>query len=72
MRYTAENTLEVGRKVTAYLDGVEQHDCSEADTDDGYVICALRNEAGQIYTVDGKTVATETRRGVVRVETRPA
>ena len=64
--YNVENTVAVGQSVTVYLDGVEQKNCFEADTENGYVLKARLNDAGEIF-VDGFEVATERLEGVVTV-----
>ncbi|MGZ8339129.1 MAG: hypothetical protein ACXW2U_05390 [Telluria sp.] len=50
-----------------YLDGVEVRDCLHADEEAGQMVCASRNESGEIYVI-GDEIATEVRKGAVRIE----
>ena len=60
--YTSDNSAHIGTVV--FLDGVEQLDCIEADTDNGYVVSAKRNDDGNPFPY-GDGAATEKRFGVV-------
>ena len=66
MKYTVENTIMDGNRVTPFLDGVEQKDCIEADEENGVVIVYARDKYGR-YILDGCEIQTETRYGVVTV-----
>lgn len=69
MRYTVQNTVELGICADVWLNGELVKDVIEADTDEGYILRAKRNEAGDIF-IDGDEYATERLEGVVTVETR--
>ena len=66
MKYTVENTIMVGKRVTPFLDGVEQKDCIEADEENGVVIVFAQDKDGR-YILEGDEIQTETRYGVVTV-----
>ena len=66
MKYTVENTVMIGKRVTPFLDGVEQKDCIEADDENGFVIIRQRDKDGRLI-LDGCEIQTETRYGVVTV-----
>lgn len=70
MRYTPENTVEIGIRADVWLNGDLQTHVYEADTDEGYIIRAKLDGEGKMFTEDGETVATERVEGVVTVETR--
>ena len=66
MKYTVENTVMIGKRVTPFLDGVEQKDCVEADEENGFVVVYARDKDGRLIP-DGCEIQTETRYGVVTV-----
>ena len=66
MKYTVENTAAIDKPMKAFLDGVEQKDCVEADEENGVVIVYARDKDGR-YILDGCEIQTETRYGVVTV-----
>ena len=66
MKYTVENTIAIGKPVKAFLDGVEQKDCIEADEENGVVIVYARDKDGR-YILVWREIQTETRYGVVTV-----
>ncbi|MFQ6756708.1 hypothetical protein V6Z72_20390 [Cereibacter sphaeroides] len=68
--YEAKDCWKRGITVDVWLDGVEQSDVLEADTDAGYIVRAKLNEAGKPYLI-GDEVATERVTGVVTVRERP-
>ena len=68
MKYTVENTVMIGKRVTPFLDGVEQKDCIEADEENGVVIVFARDKYGR-YILDGDEVQTKLLYGVVTVVT---
>ena len=66
MKYTVENTAAIDKPMKAFLDGVEQEDCIEADEENGVVIVFARDKDGR-YILDGDEIQTEIRYGVVTV-----
>ena len=66
MKYTVENTAAIDKPMKAFLDGVEQKDCIEADEENGFVIVYARDKDGR-YILDGDEIQTEIRYGVVTV-----
>ncbi|WYK06241.1 hypothetical protein DWF04_021480 [Cereibacter sphaeroides f. sp. denitrificans] len=68
--YEAKDCWDRGINVDVWLDGVEQSDVLEADTDAGYIVRAKLNETGKPYLI-GDEVATERVTGVVTVRERP-
>ena len=66
MKYTVENTAAIYKPMKAFLDGVEQKDCIEADEENGVVTVFARDKDGR-YILDGDEIQTETRYGVVTV-----
>ena len=66
MKYTVENTAAIDKPMKAFLDGVEQKDCIEADDENGFVIIRQRDKDGR-YILEGDEIQTETRYGVVTV-----
>ena len=66
MKYTVENTIMIGKRVTPFLDGVEQKDCVEADEENGFVVVYARDKDGRLIP-DGCEIQTEIRYGVVSV-----
>ena len=56
--FTADNTIKIGRRFAIYLDGVEQRDVIQADTDEGYVIRSKCTADGKPMR-DGEKWATE-------------
>lgn len=61
---TVENTVEAGLRVLIFLDGEEVEDCVEAHTEEGWLIRAKKNAAGNIY-VENDEIVTERLTGVV-------
>jgi hypothetical protein len=61
------------RRVVVYLDDVIQPDAITADTEMGFVIVGARDHDGNLFVDQehGDRIATETRRGVVRIEVDP-
>ena len=66
MKYTVENTAAIDKPMKAFLDGVAQEDCIEADEENGVVIVFARDKDGR-YILDGDEIQTEMRYGVVTV-----
>ena len=66
MKYTVENTAAIDKPMKAFLDGVEQKDCVEADEENGVVTVFARDKDGRCI-LDGDEIQTETRYGVVTV-----
>ena len=69
MRYTLKNTTEIGILADVWLDGDPVMDAVEADTDEGFVVRAKRDAAGNIV-LSGEYIEYERVEGDVRVETR--
>ena len=66
MLYTAKNTINIGKPVKVFVDGIEIENAVEADTDEGYVVFM----PAPIRTCHGQPdqIYTETVRGTVTVE----
>ncbi len=67
MKYTVENTVEIGKPKRVFVDGVEINNVIECDTEEGYAIFHPVDEDGNFFLYDERIV-TETVRGVVTVE----
>lgn len=67
VKYTPENTVQIGRLATVYLDGDEVKNCFEADDELGYVVRGKLDHDGLLYVENGE-VATEKLTGTVTVE----
>lgn len=67
MKYTVENTSEIGNPKRVFVDGAEINNVIECDTEEGYAIFHPVDENGDLR-VHGDEIMTETIRGVVTVE----
>lgn len=66
MKYTVQNTSDIGRHIIVFLNGVEQKDCVECDTEQGYVIKVKKDEKGG-FVIENDEIALELLEGVVTV-----
>ena len=64
--YTPENTALIGRRCKVLLDGVEVSKVVEADTDAGYIVRGVTDDAGNFVRA-GDEFATERLTGSVVV-----
>lgn len=67
MKYTVENTVEIGKPKRVFVDGVEINNVIECDTEEGYAIFYPVDENGSLRVQEGEFM-TETIHGVVTVE----
>lgn len=67
MKYTADNTVRIGKPKKCFVDGVEIRNVIECDTSEGYAIYHLVDEDGNLR-IRGGHLETETLYGVVTVE----
>lgn len=57
--------------IAVFVDGIEQKFVQSYDMDAGEITRYMKNEKGEIFTVDGNVIATETIKGVVTVRYDP-
>lgn len=67
MKYTAANTVGIGKPKICFVDGVEISNVIECDTNEGYAIYHPVDEDGN-FRIRGGYPITETIHGVVTVE----
>lgn len=68
MKYTYENTSKIGKHYLVFLDGIQLEACVECDTDKGYAIVYLLDEASKLVVGPDGEAATARLEGVVTVE----
>lgn len=66
-RYTVENTVAIGKPVRVFCDGVEIHDCVEANDVEGWAVVYERGQDGQI-SITGDDIDTRKISGVIHIQ----
>lgn len=57
--------------IAVFLDGIEQQRVQSYDMDAGEIVRCMKNEKGEVFTIDGEIIATETVKGEVTVRYDP-